>query len=338
MNGISTVSLTRWRTGHLFRDVSMSVVCLFAVALTVRSAQSQLQIQFDYRFDTSGFFDDPDRRSVLNAAANEFTSLIADSLSPISPSGSNTWNALVIRPDTGTMELLSDLTIPANTITVFAGARILSADTLGLGEVGGLSLMGDAEWRERVRIRGQSGAPLSDFGPWGGSIGFDSSSTTTWHFDLDPLSLDDLPPDADDFFTVAQHELGHLLGFGSSASWGVQIDGGLFTGSNASIAFGEAVPVDSSGKHWADGTVSRIFGSGIVQEPLMAPELASGTRKFLTALDIAGLEDVGWTVVPEPGYSELLLAGLGMIWLGLKSRRSCSFRLLRARTNPPKAR
>jgi len=296
---------------------------LFAILIFSQpSVWSQVQIQFDYRFDSSGFFDAPERRAVLNAAANEFSSRLTDSLSPIISSGSNTWNALVIRPDTGTMELLADIMVPANTVTIFVGGRSLGTDLLGIGEVGGLSLQGAADWRELVRARGQSGAPFNDFGPWGGSIGFDSNPATDWYFDPDPLSLDDLPPETDDFFTVAQHELGHLFGIGFAASWSLQSESGLFAGPNSSLVFEGPVPLDSSGNHWADGTISRVFGTDVVQETLMAPELAPGTRKFLTDLDMAGLRDIGWTVVPEPEVVVLFAVGLGTVLLRFGNNRN----------------
>ncbi|MDA1274087.1 MAG: hypothetical protein O2960_08540 [Verrucomicrobia bacterium] len=91
-------------------------IAMLGIAPT--SVRSQVQIQFDSRFDSSGFFDAPERRAILNAAANEFSSRFTDSLSPIEPSGGNSWNALIIRPDTGTMELLQDMAVPADTITV----------------------------------------------------------------------------------------------------------------------------------------------------------------------------------------------------------------------------
>ncbi|MDA1274086.1 MAG: PEP-CTERM sorting domain-containing protein [Verrucomicrobia bacterium] len=192
---------------------------------------------------------------------------------------------------------------------------------MGIGEVGSLSLQGGADWRELVQTRGQAGAPVRDFGPWGGSIGFDSSPSTIWHFDLDPLRLDDLPPDVDDFFTVAQHELGHLFGIGFSASWRLQIEGDLFAGPNSILTFGGSVPLDSGEGHWEGGTMSHVLGTDLAQELLMAPDLSSGTRKYLTDLDIAGLRDVGWTVVPEPGTAALLLLGLGVCWM--KRRNGC---------------
>ncbi|MBI4658165.1 MAG: peptidase M10A and M12B matrixin and adamalysin [Verrucomicrobia bacterium] len=280
----------------------------------MRDAKAQLSIRFDYRYDSSGFFDAPERRLVLNAAANEYAFRFGDSLTALTPAGTNSWNALVIRPDTGTMELLSDLLVPANTLTIFVSARPLDADKLGMAEVGGFASRGSPAWQESVRDRGQFGAPKDDFGPWGGSIAFDSNPATRWYFDPDPLSLGDLPSNADDFFSVAVHELGHLFGYGTAASWQLRIDSG-FTGRNSVLTFGGPVPVEISGDHWADGTMSRVFGTGLLQEAALAPELPPGSRKFLTDLDIAGLRDIGWSVVPEPGVVWLMILALVLGWL-----------------------
>jgi hypothetical protein len=39
----------------------------------------------------------------------------------------------------------------------------------------------------------------------------------------------------------------------------------------------------------------------------MDPTITVGTRKYLTDLDLAFLQDMGWEVVPEPTSAALLL-------------------------------
>ena len=66
------------------------------------TSATALTIQFDYRYDTNGFFDDPERRELLEFAADHFEERIADTLLAIpEPTGSNTWSARITRPDTG---------------------------------------------------------------------------------------------------------------------------------------------------------------------------------------------------------------------------------------------
>src|SRR2546423_6302968 len=60
-----------------------------------------LTIQLDYSFDTSGFFNDPSRRAVLQQAANDIGSQLTTPLSAILPGGGNTWSASFFNPSTG---------------------------------------------------------------------------------------------------------------------------------------------------------------------------------------------------------------------------------------------
>src|SRR6478736_1841194 len=59
-------------------------------------------IQFDYRYDSSGFFNDQARKDVLQAAANAITSRLNDTLDAIpAPTGNNSWTATFTNPSTG---------------------------------------------------------------------------------------------------------------------------------------------------------------------------------------------------------------------------------------------
>src|SRR5690349_17284451 len=72
-----------------------------------------LSVQFDYSLDSNHFFDDPNRRMVLQAAADAAVSHYADSLDAIVPSGTNTWKAVLDNPSSGGTVNLDNLTIPA---------------------------------------------------------------------------------------------------------------------------------------------------------------------------------------------------------------------------------
>ena len=56
--------------------------------------------------------------------------------------------------------------------------------------------------------------------------------------------------------------------------------------------------------------MSTIFGTATAQEAAMAPSITTGTQKHFTTLDFAGLQDVGWTLVPEPTSGALLASAM----------------------------
>ena len=277
---------------------------VLAVALLAASSVGHaLTITFDYSYDTGNFFNTQAKKDALNAAAAVFTSRITDSLSAIAPSGSNTWSANFNNPSTGGVGSTSNLVVGANELVIYVGARDLGGSVLGSAGPGGFSSGGTSGWNSTVAYRGQSGASLAtptDFGPWGGSISF--SSTAAWYFDSDPSTIEAGLAGNNDFYSVAVHELGHVLGVGTAGSWTSNVSGSNFTGTNSVISFGGNVPLQSGSGHWADGTTSTIPGTATSQETAMDPTITVGTRKYFTNLDFAGLQDIGWqvTAVPEP--------------------------------------
>ena len=52
--------------------------------------------------------------------------------------------------------------------------------------------------------------------------------------------------------------------------------------------------------HWANSTMSVVYGGSTAQEAAMDPDLQNGTRKRFTALDAAALKDIGWEVIAPP--------------------------------------
>ncbi len=263
--------------------------------LVVCASAGAISISFDYSYDTNSFFaSHPAAVSGLNAAAESFLGF-ADDLLAIQPAGANTWSATFTHPGTGTSASVDDLIVPGETLVIYVGGRNLGTGTLAVGGPGGLSAYGTQEWLDTLLYRGQSGAMLpspTDFGPWGGSISF--NSTTNWNFDVQAGP----GPGQSDFLSVAIHELAHVLGFGVSDSWDTRRSGGLFVGPVATTVYGGSVPLSADRSHWASGTIGYIYRTA--QEAAMDPELLTGTRKRFTILDYAGLIDVGWDY-PPPG-------------------------------------
>lgn len=268
-----------------------------ASAAQVRGASSggPLRVVFDYSLDSSGFFASSARRQVLQAAADSLVSRFTDDLAAISPSGSNVWSPAVLHPRTQAAHSLpSSLSIPANQIRLYVGARDLPGRQLGEGATGYFtSARGSQAWLDTVRARGERGALSSsptDLGPWGGSLAFDEPRD--WYFGLD---ADGIGANQHDFFSVAVHEIAHVLGFGivypgaTQSSWEVLVSGGVFTGAKARASYGQNVPL-ASNSHWQ----AELQSGG--RETAMDPTLSTGERKLLTPLDLAAMDDIGWSV------------------------------------------
>jgi hypothetical protein len=264
---------------------------LFGVTQT---APPSLHINFNTQFDNAGFFTaHPQALADLNIAAAAYAPF-TDQLSSLSASGGNTWSEVFPNPGVtgGPQVTVNNPTVAANSLTVYIGSRSdVSGTELGAGGPGGWNASGTQSWLNAVKARGQAGAlsnSATDFGPWGGAITF--SSTANWNFSTSPPSAGQI-----DFLSVALHELGHVLGIGTAASWTNLVSNGKFTGSQSIAANGGTAPsVDNVAGHFAQGTVSNV--DGVPQEVIMEPDILQGTRKEVTLLDYAGLEDVGWRV------------------------------------------
>jgi hypothetical protein len=265
-----------------------------------------IAVQFDFSEDTSNFFDTQMKKDVLQAAACAVTSELSDNLLAIQASGGDWWTEDFPNPSTGAEQTVGDgktaagsPTVPANTLVIYVGARALGAGVDGKGTTGASNDCCGSDWQNTVTARGQAGAlatPPTDFGPWGGSIAFDNSIATKWYFGMDTSGLQS---DEVDFFSRAEHELGHVLGFGTSHSWDNDARGGSFIGANAKTANGgQPVPLDptTAQQHWAAGTKSNG------QFAAMDPRLQLGTRADFTQLDFAGLADIGWQVQQVPTF------------------------------------
>jgi hypothetical protein len=246
-------------------------------------------IQLDYSYDTFGFFNNAEARATLERVAAELGNSLNANLAALVPSGGNQWTASFFNPATGGQVNLSNLAIGANTIRLFAGARDLPGGAAGVGGFGGYGITGSQSWINTVQTRGHAG-----FAPWGGSITFDTN--LRWHFGATTAGLDSGELD---FYSVAVHELGHVLGIGTANQWRNLISGGAFRGGNAMGVYGGAVPVTADGAHWADGVT--VNGQAVSLDP----SLTYGQRVNWTNLDAAALRDLGWgavtaTPTPEP--------------------------------------
>ena len=292
-----------------------------------------LNIQLDYTYDSLGFFSGANtfRRDIMEAAANVFEDRILDELTGISNfnDGFNNFefSATLERPDTSAI-VSGPSTIDPNTVIVYVGGTNL-LDVSTLGEAGpnpfSISVSGSPvawePWIDNVFTRGQGdgtqasvdGNSAFDTSLWGGKISFNNNAN--WYFDTDPST--DEAFSGNDFYSVALHEMSHALGIGTADAWFnlINFSMGTFEGSNAVTSHGGPVALANEG-HFANGTLSTVNGN--TQEAAMDPSLTEGTRKRLTDLDWAALEDIGWeisepTVVPLPPAVFLMLFPIGML-------------------------
>jgi hypothetical protein len=304
---------------------------LAAMAVTTAPAGA-INVVIDYTYDTTNFFGSGNpqgaaagmqARAVLETAAGYYSSILNDTFSAITippPFHSSQYDTTVSwffdmqinHPSTGADLEIHNRPVPENEYTIFAGARGIAGNTAGIGGIGGLSRGNEITGSDDGRVTAAEGSQLdlinasffnaidtrgepSGFSRWGGSITFDTSARV-WHFDHTS------PPsgNAADFYTVAIHELAHSLGFGVAPQWHSLVSGSFFEGGNAKLQnAGNAVPLSDSG-HWANGTMSVVYGTSVAQEAAMDPDFQAGARKLLTALDAAALKDLGWEVIAPP--------------------------------------
>ena len=298
-----------------------SVKTLSVIILTcaIVPAEASVQLQFDYTYDSSGFFDagasdGAMARSTLESVGNFYTSILADDLLAINSSGRNQLTGYISQPDTGTTISLNGLDIPTDTVRIYVGSYDLGSNILGRAGPGGysVSVSSSQTWRDNAISRGEGGGLISDVqgstatevAPWGGSMSIDSD--TAWNLDhtQDPAGGEI------DLYSVILHEIGHVLGMGTVDSWNNLISGTQFNGATAVAEHGGPVAVTEDGGHWALGTTSTVFGGYDSQDASMTPSVAWGKRKVLTALDVAGLDDIGWDLPYLPGaYGDANLDG-----------------------------
>jgi hypothetical protein len=264
-----------------------------------RAAEGKVTFTLDYSMDPAGgIFDTstPDgqaARGVMQRAAQVLSDRILDNLTAITPGGGNTWSPRVVNPATGLLVTPGVTSVGANEIRVYVGSQSLGLNTeVGVAYAGTAVVGGGQSFVDNAASRGQAGAlatPKTDYGPWGGSISFDWD--TNWYVGQAATGL---TPNKMDLFTVAVHELVHLLGFSASQpSYANLAPGSTFNGANAKATNGGVAPT-VSGSHWLNMT-SRVGIGGAAQTSLMDAALPSGVRRRVTLLDWAALDDLGWS-------------------------------------------
>jgi len=256
-------------------------------------------------------------------------------------------------PFTGAAETIATPTSAADTVTIYVGQRFLTGNTLGQGGPGGAGIgiqtssfnqtslataVADANAQSNAALSRNAGPTIGSlsgsvgsanydvsYGIHVGNLWFDSDTDNNNVEDFNGWHLDHTAPVAagkSDLYSVALHELLHAIGIGSSESWDAMVDGTDWLGANANALNGTGIGlIDADGGHIAADVQSVTIDTNMMQEVVMDPNLTTGTRKTLTQLDLAFLQDIGYETVaiPEPGTA-LLAAGFGL--LTLRRRRA----------------
>jgi hypothetical protein len=231
-------------------------------------------IQFDYRFDTQRWFT-PERKAVLESAAKFWEDIIQDDFDVV-PAGTRLY---VENPETeGVFEELN-IETDIDDVMIFVGSRL--GDSLGQGGPSALYFPGSVL---DDRFNG------TDFEPWSGFISFQRDGN--WFFDATPDTHDDLPSNQTDFLSVAIHEMGHVLGYGTSKAFDRWVSGTSFLGpASTAENGGNPIPLEADQSHIQDGY--EVQNSG---ELVFDPILKDGDRTLPTRLDVAALQDIGYVV------------------------------------------
>ncbi len=235
-----------------------------------------LSIQFDYRFDDTGFFSDPARRSALEAAAAAWEATIRDEFTDVAAGTQFS----IRNPSNQSIETIT-LDHAIDDILIFVGAQTWSSSTLAIAGPDGGDAAGDV-FAARISPDFRGTGPVTDFEPWVGSITFNAQAD--WTFDLvGPVS------GHSDFISVAIHEIGHVLGIGTSGAFDNLIIDDHFVGPNAlRINERQPIPLEHDHAHVEEG-----FADDRVA---LDPILTDGARVPISDIDKAILADIGYDI------------------------------------------
>ena len=223
-----------------------------------------------------------ERRKVVRAAAASWEQFIGSDFTAI-PAGTSIRTRDPENADGG---MNVSVTYPIDDLVVFIGSSKIDgkggtlAGAYSSLTVGGMPAELSASLNQRYK-----GNP---FQPWVATVVFDIEEDAFADTTLD--TANDIPSSATDLYSTALHELGHVLGTGQSAAYLALVSNATFTGAKSEALYGGPVPLTSDGKH----VLKTVIFDG--RRLVMDQSDAAGDRSYITRLDLAMLEDQGYTI------------------------------------------
>jgi hypothetical protein len=243
-----------------------------------------MEIKFDYRFDTEGFFTE-EKKAALDKAAEIWSNSLQDDFTEVPPGIEFT----IQNPQTGATEtIVLEETVDDLIIFVGAASEPFNGVTTEIdnsqaqAQYHGNDAQGDI-FQRRISSDFRASGAVTDFEPWVGTISFTTNPGSEWDF-----SLNNPDPEKLDFISVALQEIGRVLGVGTAPIFDVLAAEGGFAGVNATEANdGNPIPLADS----LDYLAAEFTGESL----LLDSEIVSG-RRSLSELDLAILADIGYQI------------------------------------------
>ena len=288
---------------------------------TASSSYAAIDIIFDYSYDTGNYFGD-EQRYIMEQVAYVFESRMGgtsfsgyrpnEDLGLTTITGANLYfdNPTT---DTNVQPGIASTTSDGNVIgrqdelIIFLGARSFgfsSSSVLASAAATGRSGFSGSDADNNAFIAALNSKNSST--TWQPLAGVSQVNTTqSFYFDTDLTTHADATSSGlIDFYSVMVHEVGHIMGFTSSANaWTANKSGNFWTGANAKAEYNnQNVPLYST-SHWDLPAPSGALNQANVNclcHPSMIPSISTDKRTSFSDLDFALLKDIGYNISASP--------------------------------------